>query len=143
MGRRGPRSQHATGVGYTTAKGYHRIYDPEQRRNRLAHDVEWERHNGPIPEGFEIHHRNHQKQDNSIENLELVDDITHKRLDSPHYRRDPGGEWERRCRVCRIWKPATVDHFYFTREGWLAYGRCRPCHIRIVCESKQRRRAVV
>lgn len=37
-----------------------------------AHRVIWEMHNGQIPEGMEIDHINHIRDDNRIENLRLV-----------------------------------------------------------------------
>lgn len=52
--------------------GYHRSYGlntyPENMRSRLV----WFAVNGPIPEGMEINHKNHDRADDRIENLELV-----------------------------------------------------------------------
>jgi hypothetical protein len=51
--------------------GYHdagnRSY-PEARRSRLV----WFAVNGPIPEGMQINHKNHIRDDDRIDNLELV-----------------------------------------------------------------------
>lgn len=40
-------------------------------RKRI-HRYVWEHYNGEIPEGYHIHHKNHDKSDNDISNLELV-----------------------------------------------------------------------
>lgn len=52
--------------------GYHRAYGPstypESQRSRLV----WFAVNGPIPEGMEINHKNHNRADDNINNLELV-----------------------------------------------------------------------
>lgn len=37
-----------------------------------AHRVIWEMQNGPIPEGMEIDHINHVRDDNTLENLRVV-----------------------------------------------------------------------
>ena len=131
MGKRDPKPRRADGC-HVTKKGYLRgIFDG---RLRLAHDVEWERANGPIPAGMQVHHINENKTDNRIENLELVDATTHKRLHSGCELRD--GIWWKPCRKCGNMKPIDRDHWYLSREGWPQYGRCRKCHIRIVCQKR-------
>ncbi len=62
-----------------TAKGYRRVYDCVEKRSRMEHDLVWEHVHGPIPAGFFIHHVNHNKLDNRIDNLELIDPLSHKR----------------------------------------------------------------
>jgi hypothetical protein len=37
----------------------------------MAHRMVWESFYGPIPEGFEINHKNGNKKDPSLENLEI------------------------------------------------------------------------
>lgn len=41
-------------------------------RYRKVHRIIWEMHKGPIPDGMEIDHINHIKDDNRIENLRLA-----------------------------------------------------------------------
>lgn len=44
-------------------------------KGKYVHRLVWEAFNGPIPEGFEINHKDEDKCNNALENLELV---THK-----------------------------------------------------------------
>ena len=59
-----------TGAGYITTAGYRRI--KVDGHDRMEHRVVWERANGPIPDGHVIHHLNHDRLDNRIENLSLM-----------------------------------------------------------------------
>lgn len=44
----------------------------------MLHRVIWMCVNGDIPEGYEIHHKDHNRQNNSIYNLELIEQFKHK-----------------------------------------------------------------
>ena len=54
-----------------------------------------ERH-GPLPEGYEVHHRNQIKTDNSDENLERMPKLGHSHYHNPKGK--PGNE-DRKCQV--------------------------------------------
>lgn len=43
------------------------------------HRYVWEFYNGDIPEGFQIHHKDHNRANNALENLELVETTEHCR----------------------------------------------------------------
>ncbi len=43
-----------------------------QHKGRRLHRVVWEYHNGPIPDGCHVHHKDEDKANNNIENLELL-----------------------------------------------------------------------
>lgn len=46
-------------------------------RNQHVHRIEWEKHNGKIPKGFIVHHKDENKLNWSIENLELLSKSEH------------------------------------------------------------------
>lgn len=73
-----------------TAEGYVR-FTAGENRHKLEHRVMWEKEKGPIPAGFDVHHKNEKRWDNRMENFELRESLPHrwdaltrwkKRLDS-------------------------------------------------------------
>ena len=138
MGQRGPQSTAPGGYGTISAKGYRRVWNRDSKRYVMEHVAVWENVHGPVPPGYQLHHRNHDKLDNRIENLQLVNATEHKRIHSGCELRD--GVWWKPCGRCDERKPVTGEHWYLSREGWPLYGRCRPCHIRAVVAAKRERR---
>lgn len=45
--------------------------------NMHIHRLEWEKHNGPIPNGFIIHHKDGNKLNWNIDNLEMLSRAEH------------------------------------------------------------------
>lgn len=54
--------------------GYCRVelYKDGKRKYLLVHRAVWESFNGSVPEGYEINHKDENRQNNNIENLELL-----------------------------------------------------------------------
>lgn len=66
----------------TTPKGYLMVsltkngITISKRINRLVYET----FIGTIPEGYDVHHKNHNTKDNRVENLELIDMHTHRKM---------------------------------------------------------------
>ena len=56
------------GLGYLDIK----LLKNGKRKHHYVHRLVWETFNGDIPQGYEINHIDHNKQNNTLENLELV-----------------------------------------------------------------------
>lgn len=56
---------------------------------RLLHRVIWSKYNGKIPDGYCVHHKNHDWADNRISNLELIKNSEHSRYHSKKRLQDP------------------------------------------------------
>lgn len=121
------------GYGTITRKGYRRI--GVGGKQRLEHVLVWEQFNGPVPVGFQVHHRDGQKLNNELSNLELVDALTHKRLHSGCEMRN--GEWFKPCRKCGVTRP--VSDYYTRRDGISPW--CKPCAVANAVKNKRKRKS--
>lgn len=70
------------GVGYINDSGYIQIQtarvDEDYYRGKLLHCLIYEEHHGKIPHGYQIHHKDCNKLNNSIDNLEALTPYQHK-----------------------------------------------------------------
>lgn len=62
-------------TGYT--KSGYKTYK-HNGKNKLVHRRVYEKKYGKIPKGYEIHHVNHNKLDNRVENLEALPKNVHR-----------------------------------------------------------------
>ncbi len=60
--------------------GYFRA--TEGNRSQLHRDM-WEFHVGPIPDGWDVHHKDENKQNNTLENFECLPKADHTRIHNP------------------------------------------------------------
>lgn len=65
-------------------------------RTLLHRDI-WEFHNGPIPKGWDIHHKDEDKTHNEIGNFECLTKAEHTRLYSPHNNQYTKGRKREKC----------------------------------------------
>ena len=65
-------------VGCADKNGYITIYPPKGYKHRCVHQYIWMVANGcDIPEGYDIHHMDGNRHNNSINNLKLIDEKIH------------------------------------------------------------------
>lgn len=50
-----------------------------QHKGRRLHRVIWEKHNGPVPQGYHVHHKDGNKHNNALSNLCLMEGAKHTR----------------------------------------------------------------
>lgn len=74
--RKGAKEKYT--YGGVTSKGYLALHLPSIVKK--VHNIVWETFIGPIPEGYDIHHINGNKQDNRLENLCLLEHFSHSLL---------------------------------------------------------------
>ena len=72
------KDNHSWKGGYIRKDGYRLI--SVMGEQRLEHRYIWEKDNGQIPEGFQVHHINGDKLDNRIENMQVMSNSDHQKL---------------------------------------------------------------
>lgn len=91
------------------------------------HRLVYERHHGPIPEGWHVHHRDGDKLNNRPENLEALPWPEHKRVHEGHWLGEDG-RWWKCCRTCGMAAPEDDFPTKCYRDGVrLTRGNCRSC----------------
>ena len=109
------------GYGSIDRKGYRRI----SVNNRIIreHILVWQHYNGPIPAGMEIHHKDGDKLNNEIDNLELIDSLSHRHLHAGYEMR--GGELHKLCPGCSEVKSV----FQYTPRKNGVSTKCKSCRV--------------
>ena len=109
-------TKHENGKWLIDRDGY--IWVDRQRQHRLV----WETYYGKIPKGLQIHHIDGNKQNNAIENLQLVDAKLHKKIHSGCELRD--GVWFKPCHDCGEFKNEKTEYYYLKKQ---VYSVCKIC----------------
>lgn len=118
------------GHGTVNTAGYKTFWRDGQ--NRYEHRLVWEKLFGPIPKGMVLHHKDENRLNNELSNLELIDIRTHRRIHSKNYKLIDG-EWRKQCIECL--EILSLNDFYPVRYKHNRNGksydtfnsRCKPC----------------
>ena len=86
------------------------------------HRYIWEQHNGKIPEGYLVHHKDGNKTNNSLDNLELLERPDHQRL---HVLANPishNGKGKKLSVETKLKMKAAKELYYKSHKGTM-YGK--------------------
>ena len=108
-----------------------------KQRRRLAHRWIWEQAHGPIPAGYDVHHRDHNPLNNDLGNLELIERGRHKAHHGQLRTAEVERDGQRKCSRCGEWKP--LDAFA-ARAGAPRQSYCGDCRREYLREWRERNR---
>lgn len=98
-----------------TQNGYIRLRKNGQRK--YLHVLIYEQSHGPLPKGYQIHHIDHDKLNNSPENLIPVTPLQHRRLHAGFsINPDDNSQWLKTCPNCNQTLPANPQFFQFSKD---------------------------
>lgn len=114
------------------AKGYPRI--SLNGKDVKIHSYIWEHYNGFVPKGMSIHHKDFDKTNFNLDNLELVDEKRHKRIHAGWIEKD--GKWVGKlCSGCNRTLP--FSEFYERKTANTPSAKCKICHV-ADCENRRK-----
>ncbi len=120
------------GIWYD-GKGYPCIWI--NRKEIKLHVYIWEKHNGNKPKHLELHHKDFNKKNYSLENLELLTKSDHRRLHAGWIREN--GKWTMKpCNKCN--RNLLLEQFYFVTTRNIESALCKKCHNEVIKERNQR-----
>lgn len=83
-------------IGYENRRGYVMVFDFYDKKWYPAHRMIWEAFNGPIPEGYEVHHIDGRRTNNALSNLILLSKLEHYFLHLEEQNRKKAETWKKK-----------------------------------------------
>lgn len=109
-----PKSQYF--MGYKFTRGEEGTYYRCAKLKKRMHSFVWEYYNGPIPKGYEVHHKDFNKANNDISNLILLTISEHRKLHASLLT-DEQREWKRQ-NLNKNARPKAIE-WHKSEEGHL------------------------
>lgn len=104
--------QYFNGVRFALTKG--NKYFVNTSLHKAMHRYVWEYYNGKIPEGYDIHHKDGNRYNNDISNLECLSSTKHKQLHGRNLTQEQR-EW-RRNNLNTVARPKAIE-WHKSAEG--------------------------
>lgn len=111
-----------------------RVWDKERKRVGACvflHRAVWEKANGPIPKGYDVHHRDHNIYNNALDNLELIQQDEHKKLHLREAHNVSPDELKRRAAKAKastwekhICRQCGKEFYRHSTYGWFCSSAC-------------------
>jgi hypothetical protein len=95
----------------------------------------WEQAHGEKPDGYEVHHKDRNKGNYDLSNLELLTNSDHGRVHAG-WVRENGVFVAKPCNRCGQILP--LDQFYFVKTRNIQTALCKKCHNEVVAERNKR-----
>ena len=129
--KRNLKGQFIKGTNGNTFEGFGVWYDQKgypciclDGKDIKLHVFIWERVNGEKPQGFVLHHKDYNRYNYTLENLELLSESDHKRIHAGWIRQ--GDQWiSKPCNGCG--KVLPLNQFY-PRKGYTPSALCKKCY---------------
>jgi len=136
--KRNEKGQFIKGSNGNTFEGFGIWYDKKgyptiwiNNKSVKIHVYIWERINGEKPKGHDIHHKDFDKGNYKLSNLEILSQSDHKKLHAGWIREK--GVWMKKpCKDCKRNLP--LDKFY-PRKGMTPSNLCIKCTLKM-CKNK-------
>jgi hypothetical protein len=96
-------------------------------KSKMLHEYVWEKYHGmEKPKGMYIHHKDGDKTNFDISNLELVSESTHQKIHAGWIRDDNGVFIAKPCNCCK--KILSLNNFYERKGYGTPSAKCKKCH---------------
>ena len=105
-------------------KGYPTIW--VNGKSIKLHIFVWEQKNGKKPKGYDIHHKDFNKENFDIDNLILLSKHDHRKIHAG-WQKNENGDWLKPCKDCK--RLLSLDKFY-QRKGLTPSNRCIECSLK-------------
>lgn len=84
-------------INFSSSTGYPTIH--VNGKNVLLHRYIWEKHNGAIPDEFEVHHKDKNRHNYDLSNLQLIEAVEHRRQHAIDHNLGCGNKGKRKDHV--------------------------------------------